>query len=120
MVQVKFLGHACFQFDDGQYKVLVDPFLMGNPSAAVSADDVEADYIFVTHGHGDHIGDAIAIASLQKTVDEVAKLGGGVVFLRAGRYRFSAPVTVRRGVTVRGDYSAARPSAGTWRTPCAG
>ena len=36
MVQVKFLGHACFQFDDGQYKVLVDPFLMGNPSAAVS------------------------------------------------------------------------------------
>ena len=50
---------------------------------------------------------------LQKTVDEVAKLGGGVVFLRAGRYRFSAPVTVRRGVTVRGDYSAARPSAGT-------
>ena len=62
MVQVKFLGHACFQFDDGQYKVLVDPFLTGNPSAAVSADDVEADYIFVTHGHGDHIGDAIAIA----------------------------------------------------------
>ena len=62
MVQVKVLGHACFQFDDGQYKVLVDPFLMGNPSAAVSADDVEADYIFVTHGHGDHIGDAIAIA----------------------------------------------------------
>ena len=50
---------------------------------------------------------------LQKTVDEVAKLGGGVVFLRAGRYKFSAPVTVRRGVTVRGDYSAARPSAGT-------
>ena len=42
MVQVKFLGHACFQFDDGQYKVLVDPFLTGNPSAAVSADAVEA------------------------------------------------------------------------------
>lgn len=62
MVQVKFLGHACFQFDDGQYKVLVDPFLTGNPSAAVSAEDVEADYIFVTHGHGDHIGDAVAIA----------------------------------------------------------
>ena len=58
-------------------------------------------------------GEADFAPVLQKTVDEVAKLGGGVVFLRAGRYRFSAPVTVRRGVTVRGDYSAARPSAGT-------
>ena len=51
--------------------------------------------------------------ALQGAVDEVAKLGGGVVFLHVGRYRFSAPVTVRRGVTVRGDYSAAKPSAGT-------
>ena len=85
MVQVKFLGHACFQFDDGQYKVLVDPFLTGNPSAAVSADDVEADYIFVTHGHGDHIGDAIAIAKrtgavICTTVDlaEAAMQGTGL------------------------------------------
>ena len=61
-MKVKFLGHACFQFDDGQYKVLVDPFLTGNPAAAQSAEEVEADYIFVTHGHGDHIGDAIASA----------------------------------------------------------
>ena len=62
LMKVKYLGHACFQFDDGQYKVLVDPFLTGNPVAAESPDKVEADYIFVTHGHGDHIGDALAIA----------------------------------------------------------
>lgn len=61
-MKVKFLGHACFQLDDGRYKVLVDPFLTGNPSAAERAESVEADYIFVTHGHGDHIGDAIDIA----------------------------------------------------------
>ena len=53
LMKVKYLGHACFQFDDGQYKVLVDPFLTGNPVAAESPDKVEADYIFVTHGHGD-------------------------------------------------------------------
>ena len=62
MVKIQFLGHACFLLDDGKYKVLVDPFLTGNPSAAASADEVEADVIFVTHGHGDHLGDAAAIA----------------------------------------------------------
>ena len=45
MVKIRFLGHACFQFDDGQYKVLVDPFLSGNPLAAAKAEEVDADYI---------------------------------------------------------------------------
>ncbi len=40
----------------------MDPFLTGNPLAAVSADAVEADMIFVTHGHGDHVGDTVDIA----------------------------------------------------------
>lgn len=62
MVTIKYLGHACFWLDDGTYKVLVDPFLTGNPLAECSADDVQADFIFVTHGHGDHVGDAAAIA----------------------------------------------------------
>lgn len=61
-MKIRFLGHACFLLDDGACKVLVDPFLTGNPLAAVSADEVEADMIFVTHGHGDHVGDAVAIA----------------------------------------------------------
>ena len=61
-MKISYLGHACFLFDDGKYKVLVDPFLTGNPLAAARAEEVEADYIFVTHGHGDHIGDAAAIA----------------------------------------------------------
>jgi len=42
--------------------LLIDPFLTGNPLAAVSADEVEADYILVSHAHGDHLGDAVAIA----------------------------------------------------------
>ncbi|MBO7711531.1 MAG: MBL fold metallo-hydrolase, partial [Lachnospiraceae bacterium] len=45
MVTIKYLGHACFLLDDGTYKVLVDPFLTGNPLAACSADDVQADFI---------------------------------------------------------------------------
>ena len=46
---------------DGRH-VLIDPFLTGNPKAAAKADEVPADLILVSHGHGDHVGDAVAIA----------------------------------------------------------
>jgi len=61
-VNIRFLGHACFELSDGKETVLVDPFLTGNPKAASSADDVAATTILLTHGHGDHIGDTVAIA----------------------------------------------------------
>jgi L-ascorbate metabolism protein UlaG (beta-lactamase superfamily) len=56
------LGHAALFLKIGETKILVDPFLSGNPQAAMKADSVQADYILVTHGHGDHVGDTIAIA----------------------------------------------------------
>jgi L-ascorbate metabolism protein UlaG (beta-lactamase superfamily) len=62
MTQVRFLGHACFTISDGTTTVLIDPFLSGNPKAAVSAEDVSASTILLTHGHGDHIGDTVDIA----------------------------------------------------------
>jgi L-ascorbate metabolism protein UlaG (beta-lactamase superfamily) len=43
-------------------KILVDPFITDNPLAPVKAGDIEADYIFVSHGHGDHVGDTVSIA----------------------------------------------------------
>ena len=55
-------GHATLGLETGGYSVLVDPFLSGNPAAPVSPDKVKADFILVTHGHGDHIGDSVAIA----------------------------------------------------------
>jgi L-ascorbate metabolism protein UlaG (beta-lactamase superfamily) len=61
-MEVRFLGHACFTLSDGDTTVLIDPFLSGNPKAAISADDVAATTILLTHGHGDHFGDTIAIA----------------------------------------------------------
>jgi L-ascorbate metabolism protein UlaG (beta-lactamase superfamily) len=56
------LGHACLLFESNGTHVLVDPFLTGNPAAATTADKVPADFILISHGHGDHVGDAIAIA----------------------------------------------------------
>lgn len=61
MVKVKFLGHATFLIE-GSKKILIDPFLSGNPQAAVKPEELEADLILVTHAHGDHIGDTIEIA----------------------------------------------------------
>ena len=56
------LGHACLLFESDGQRVLVDPFLTDNPAAARKADEVPADYILVSHGHGDHVGDTIDIA----------------------------------------------------------
>ncbi len=61
-MQIRFLGHAAFELRHDGKTVLVDPFLTGNPKAAVSADELQADAIFLTHGHADHIGDTVAIA----------------------------------------------------------
>jgi L-ascorbate metabolism protein UlaG (beta-lactamase superfamily) len=61
-MEVKFLGHACFTLSDGDATVLIDPFLTGNPKAAIAAGDVSATTILLSHGHGDHIGDTVDIA----------------------------------------------------------
>lgn len=55
-------GHATLGFETSGYHVLVDPFFSGNPAADTTPDIVKADFILVSHGHGDHIGDAIQIA----------------------------------------------------------
>ena len=61
-MEVRFLGHAAFELADGDATVLIDPFLSGNPKASISAEDVAATTILLTHGHGDHVGDTVAIA----------------------------------------------------------
>jgi len=61
MVMVKFLGHAAFLIE-GSKKILIDPFLTGNPAAVAKPEELDADLILITHAHGDHIGDAAEIA----------------------------------------------------------
>jgi L-ascorbate metabolism protein UlaG (beta-lactamase superfamily) len=55
-------GHATHGLDIDGFKLLVDPFFTGNPAATTSADEVECDYILVSHGHFDHVADLVDIA----------------------------------------------------------
>src|SRR3954449_7283679 len=61
-MDIRFLGHACFELSDGDTTVLVDPFLTGNPKAAAQADELNPSAILLTHGHADHLGDTVDIA----------------------------------------------------------
>jgi L-ascorbate metabolism protein UlaG (beta-lactamase superfamily) len=105
-MKLKYFSHSAFQLTTtGGKKILIDPFLSGNPTAPVKADDVDADYIILTHAHGDHIGDAFSIAKRCKStficVNELAEyckskgfeahnmhIGGGFNF-DFGRVKFT-------------------------------
>ncbi|MCS7122319.1 MAG: metal-dependent hydrolase [Archaeoglobaceae archaeon] len=60
-MKIVWLGHSAFLLE-GSRKVLIDPFLSGNPLAAKKPDEVDVEFILVTHGHGDHLGDTVEIA----------------------------------------------------------
>jgi L-ascorbate metabolism protein UlaG (beta-lactamase superfamily) len=61
-VKITWLGHAAFLFE-AEKKLLIDPFITGNPKAPCSPDDLDPDMIAVTHGHRDHLGDTIEIGA---------------------------------------------------------
>jgi L-ascorbate metabolism protein UlaG (beta-lactamase superfamily) len=62
MPELKFLGHACFLLSEGKNSLIIDPFLTGNPITKDNAEQIDCQYILVSHGHDDHLGDAVSIA----------------------------------------------------------
>jgi len=60
--EVIWYGHAAIGIKTAGIFILIDPFFNGNPMASAKAEDLSPDYILVTHGHGDHLGDTIAMA----------------------------------------------------------
>jgi L-ascorbate metabolism protein UlaG (beta-lactamase superfamily) len=77
MAKLVFHGHSCWEVQGDKHRVLIDPFLTGNPVAKFTPDHFDKlDAILVTHGHGDHLGDVEAIAkktgALVVSINEVA------------------------------------------------
>jgi len=68
-MKLKYFAHSAFQITTGNgKKILIDPFLDGNPNSPVKSKDVSADYIIISHGHSDHFGDSLKIADKNKTL----------------------------------------------------
>ena len=79
-MNITWFGHSAFALEADGVTVLIDPFLSGNPANVVDAAGVAADTILLTHAHGDHVGDTVAIAKRTgATVVATAELAGWLV-----------------------------------------
>jgi L-ascorbate metabolism protein UlaG (beta-lactamase superfamily) len=105
-MDIRFLGHGCFELTDGDTVVLIDPFITGNPKAPVEASELEPTQIFLSHGHADHYGDIVDIAkrtgahcvAIKEVADELSGQGvenvsepniGGTVEFEGGWVRLT-------------------------------
>ncbi|HYV94438.1 MAG TPA: metal-dependent hydrolase [Chitinophagales bacterium] len=69
MMDLTYYGHSCFSILTGKHRLLFDPFISGNPLAAlIDPTRITADFIFVSHAHGDHIGDALEIGKRNNAI----------------------------------------------------
>ena len=76
-LSITFLGHSGFLLDDGTYRLVIDPFLSGNPLASHRPEEISCTHIALTHGHADHVGDTLAIAKANNaTVIAAFELAG--------------------------------------------
>lgn len=123
-MKLKYFSHSAFQLTTNSgKKIIIDPFLDNNPTSPVKSKDVTVDYIVLTHGHGDHIGDSFSIAKrcdpLFICVNELANycidngfrahnmhIGGGYNF-EFGRIKFTI---AHHGSMTTDKYYAGEPS----------
>jgi L-ascorbate metabolism protein UlaG (beta-lactamase superfamily) len=105
MIELRYISHSTFMVTTGEHKILIDPFISGNPTAPADAVDLKPSFIVLTHAHGDHIGDAIEMAkehdaliiAVNELADYVASKGcrahnmhiGGAYNFPFGRLKFT-------------------------------
>ncbi|MDO5439796.1 MAG: metal-dependent hydrolase [Erysipelotrichaceae bacterium] len=101
-MKIKFHGHACFELTSGNTTILIDPYISGNPLCQVKAEDLHPDAVLVSHGHGDHLGDALSICKANRAafvaiVDMVGQLSDAGLMKSIPSVGFSLGGTVEVG-----------------------
>lgn len=114
---LKFLGHSCFLLQTGQTSLILDPYLKDNPQAVLQPQEVETDWVLVTHGHSDHMGDALKIAKQNDapiiTISEVARYCGArgakthAMYI-GGKHNFGS-FTVKLTMALHGSSTGSSP-----------
>jgi L-ascorbate metabolism protein UlaG (beta-lactamase superfamily) len=124
-MKITFLGHACFLLE-GETSILIDPFITGNPVAVVRAEDLNSDLVLVSHGHSDHLGDAIQIAkqcdativSVHEVFNYCARQGAKAHPMHIGGSRQFGPVKIKLTPAWHGSGFITDGPAEYLGTPC--
>lgn len=91
-MKINFYGHSCIQISSGSNSIIIDPFIKDNPLSNVALESIKADYILLTHGHFDHIADALELAkndnsiiiAVEELADYYGKLGVKTEIMHVG------------------------------------
>lgn len=111
-MKVTWHGHACVIIEtDDKLRIIIDPWIKNNPVCDLSVDDVKVDYVLITHGHNDHVGDALAIAKKNNAIivanSEICQyfenLGAKVHPLQAGGSLYLANGYIKMTYAVHGS-----------------
>ncbi len=114
---LRFLGHACFYLESGRTALIIDPYLNENPQAVVKAGEIKVRWVLVTHGHSDHLGDAVQIAGQNQatiiTISEVARYCSARgaqthAMYTGGKYNFG-DLTVKMTLALHGSSTGSDP-----------
>ena len=98
-MNLTFIGHSAFLLEDGGHTLAIDPFIQGNPKAALTLDQVKAknvSAVLISHAHGDHWGDALALAEGGAAIIGTAEIGG-----YAGKHGAKNAIGANIGGTVK-------------------
>ena len=108
-MEIKYHGHSCFELSEGETTVLVDPFLKpNNPAAVATAEEVEPTHIAITHGHADHMADAVPVAKRTGAhCVAIVELANGSK--RRGSRRSATPTSAARSSSTGAGSSSSPP-----------
>jgi L-ascorbate metabolism protein UlaG (beta-lactamase superfamily) len=97
-MKITYHGHSCVLLESAQGALIIDPFLKGNPVARVKPEDIKVNHVLLTHGHGDHLGDAVEISKNNNApVCSIVELATYVGSKGAQTIGFNMGGTVRLG-----------------------